>query len=100
MPEKTPARVAPPKELLDRPAEKRRAETFRYVRLDLQPPVAKLTLDRPEHNLLNEPMLRELAAGLEQISHADGITIILLQAAGRIFCAGMDVGEYTPERAF
>ncbi len=45
-------------------------------------------------------MLRELSAGLEQISHTDGIKIILLEAAGRIFCAGMDVGEYTPERAF
>ena len=30
--------------------------------------VAQLTLDRPEHNLLNERMLAELAAGINSLS--------------------------------
>jgi cyclohexa-1,5-dienecarbonyl-CoA hydratase len=100
MPEKPPAKVTFPKELLDRPAEKRSPESFRHVHLSLQPPVATLTLDRPEHNLLNEPMLRELAAGLEQISQTADVTIIVIEAAGTVFCGGMDIGEYIPERAF
>jgi cyclohexa-1,5-dienecarbonyl-CoA hydratase len=100
MPEKPPAKVTVPKELVDRLAERRRPEDFRHIRLDLQPPIARLTLDRPEHNLLNEPLLRELAAGLDQISQTENIKIILLEAAGKVFCGGMDVGEYIPERAF
>ena len=59
-----------------------------------------MTLDRPEHNLLNEPTLRELTAGLELLAGREDIKVIILDAAGKVFCGGMDVGEYTAERAF
>jgi cyclohexa-1,5-dienecarbonyl-CoA hydratase len=100
MPEKPPAKATFIRDLPERPAETRRPETFRHLRFALQSPIAKLTLDRPEHNLLNEPMLRELAAALMQISQSQDIKIIVIEAAGKVFCGGMDVGEYVPERAF
>src|ERR1700761_9475825 len=100
MPEKPLAKATFIRDLPERPAETRRPEGFRHVRLALQPPIAKLTLDRPEHNLLNEPMLRELAAALTQLSQAQDVKIIVIEAAGKVFCGGMDVGEYVPERAF
>ena len=34
---------------------------FDFIRYQADGPVARLTLQRPEHNLLNEQMLRELA---------------------------------------
>ena len=57
-----------------RPAEARRI-SVREVPLEGE--VARLTLDRPEHNLLNERMLAELAAGIitlgeRQRNQADG----------------------------
>ena len=100
MPEKTSPRTTLVGERLDQTVDRHRPETFRHIRVSLQPPVARLTLDRPEHNLLNELMLRELAAGLEQISESGDLKIILLEAAGKVFCGGMDLGEYTAERAF
>jgi cyclohexa-1,5-dienecarbonyl-CoA hydratase len=66
----------------------------------VESPVARLTLQRPEHNLLNEPMLRELATGLELLSAREDVKVIILDAAGKVFCGGIDVGEYTAERSF
>jgi cyclohexa-1,5-dienecarbonyl-CoA hydratase len=75
-------------------------EKFVHVRMKAEAPVARLTLQRPEHNLLNEAMLRELSTGLELLSAREDVKVIVLEAAGKVFCGGIDIGEYTPERAF
>ena len=49
-------------EFMTRP-ERRRPEEFQFIKLREDGGVARMTLDRPEHNLLNETMLRELADG-------------------------------------
>src|SRR6202043_830696 len=63
-------------------------------------PVPRLTLHRPEHNLLNEAMLRELADGIGALTEKSSVKLIVLDANGKIFSAGVDIGEYTAERAF
>src|SRR5271169_6349848 len=40
-------------------------EKFKFVRYQQDGEVARVTLDRPEHNLLHEAMLRELALSFE-----------------------------------
>ena len=40
---------------------KRRPEEFEFVKVQVEDGVARMTLNRPEHNLLNESMQRELA---------------------------------------
>jgi len=62
--------------------------------------VARLTLHRGEHNLLNEQMLRELADGIAMVAENAAVKLIVLDAAGKVFSAGVDIGEYTGERAF
>jgi cyclohexa-1,5-dienecarbonyl-CoA hydratase len=73
---------------------------FEFIRHKVDGPVARLTLQRPEHNLLNEQMLRELADGIGMVSENGGVKLIVLDAGGKVFCAGVDIGEYTGERAF
>ena len=75
-------------------------EKFQYLRFHADPPVARITLNRPEHNLLNEQALRELAAGIAAVADNGAVKLIVLDAAGKVFSAGVDVGEYTGERAF
>jgi len=79
---------------------RRAPEEFEFVKCRADGPVARLTLHRPEHNLLNEAMLRELAGGIVHFSEKPGLKLIVLEASGKIFSAGVDVGEYTAERAF
>jgi cyclohexa-1,5-dienecarbonyl-CoA hydratase len=90
----------PPVPLLEQQTAKADPASFVHIQLRTEPPIARLTLRRPEHNLLNEPMLRELAAGFELVSDREDIKCIRLDAAGKVFSGGIDVGEYTPQRAF
>ena len=76
------------------------ASNFQFIRFQVDGPVARLTLQRPEHNLLNEQMLRELARGLEAAAQNRAVKIIVLDAAAKVFCAGVDISEYMGERAF
>jgi cyclohexa-1,5-dienecarbonyl-CoA hydratase len=86
--------------LLEQAAPKADPAKFAHVRVRAEGAVARITLARPEHNLLNEPMLRELALSLELLAERDEVKVIVLEAAGKVFSGGIDVGEYTPERAF
>jgi cyclohexa-1,5-dienecarbonyl-CoA hydratase len=79
---------------------RRTPQAFKFIGCQVAGPVARLTLQRPEHNLLNEQMLREIADGIGMIAENAAVKLIVLDAAGKVFCAGVDIGEYTGERAF
>ena len=73
---------------------------YEFVKVRLEGGVARMTLNRPEHNLLNETMLRELAEGIEYVGSREEIKVILLASACKVFCGGIEVGEYTSQRVF
>jgi len=79
---------------------KKKIEDYEFVKVRLDSGVARMTLSRPEHNLLNEAMLRELAEGIESVGSREDIKIILLDSACKVFCGGIEVGEYTSQRVF
>ncbi len=91
--------TAHPEELFARPP-RRRPENFQFIRYRVEGPVARFTLHHPEHNLLNEVLLRELADGIGEITEMSSVKLIVLDAAGKVFSGGVDIGEYTAERAF
>jgi cyclohexa-1,5-dienecarbonyl-CoA hydratase len=79
---------------------RRNPAQFESVKLRIDKSVARLTLNRPEHNLLNEAMLREIADGILFAGfHAD-VKLIVLDSACKVFCGGTDIGEYTSQRVF
>jgi len=80
--------------------EKRTPDQFQYVKLGVGGGVARMTLSRPEHNLLNESMLRELADGISFAGDEPGVKLIVLDSACKVFCGGIDIGEYTSQRVF
>src|SRR5258708_23214094 len=45
-------------------------------------------------------MLRELADGIGAVTEKSSVKLIVLDANGKVFSAGVDIGEYTAERAF
>lgn len=77
-----------------------RVEDFQFIRLKMDFDVARLTLDRPEHNLLNERMLNELAAGINSLAEKRHVKLIVIDSAAKAFCGGIEVGEYTSRRVF
>lgn len=86
-------------ELTTKPA-RRKPEQFECVKLRVEDSVARLTLDRPDHNLLNEAMLREVADGIMFAGESDSVKLIVLDSACKVFCGGIDIGEYTSQRVF
>src|ERR1700682_6551030 len=80
--------------------ERRTPEQFEHVKFRIDAGVARMTLNRPEHNLLNEAMLREIAGGIAHSGERDDVKLIVLDSACKVFCGGIDIGEYTSQRVF
>ena len=64
------------------------------LRIEVDGPVATLTLDRPEAlNALTVPVKVGLREALESIAADRSIRTVILTGAGRAFCAGQDLAE-------
>lgn len=75
-------------------------EEFHFIKHHIDGSVARMTLNHPDHNLLTEGMLRELADGISLVAERDEVKLIVLDSACKVFCGGIDIGEYTSERVF
>lgn len=75
-------------------------EEFKFVRYRLEGSAARMSLNRPEHNLLNEKMLTELAQGIELLHEKDDVKLVVLDSACKVFSGGIDISEYTTQRVF
>jgi len=78
---------------------------FRYLLVQHQDGIARLTLNRPERlNALNVRIGVELLQALEECDRDDNVRVVLLTGAGRAFCAGDDLKGMTepgePERLY
>ena len=64
------------------------------LRVDIDGPVATLTLDRPEAlNALTVAVKVALHGALERIAADRSVRAVILTGAGRAFCAGQDLAE-------
>jgi cyclohexa-1,5-dienecarbonyl-CoA hydratase len=79
---------------------RRKPEEFEFVKFSAEGGVARITLNRPEHNLLNEAMLREISDGIAYAGEREDVKLLVLDSACKIFCGGIDIGEYTSQRVF
>jgi cyclohexa-1,5-dienecarbonyl-CoA hydratase len=68
------------------------------IRLDFQPPVARLTLHHPPLNVIDLAMMDELAQALTDIEARVDVSTLLLSGAGQSFSAGVDVAAHTPDK--
>ena len=64
------------------------------LRVEVDGPVATLTLDRPAAlNALTVPVKVALREALESLAADRGVRAVILTGAGRAFCAGQDLAE-------
>src|SRR5439155_13937879 len=64
------------------------------VRYEVEGPVARVTIDRPErHNAMSFQVMQELAEAFDAARDDDEVRVVVLTGAGeRAFCAGADLG--------
>ncbi len=64
------------------------------IKVETRSGVTTVTLNRPERrNALSEAMLTELGAVLNRLASDTATRVIVLAAAGPVFCSGHDLGE-------
>lgn len=81
--------------LLERQKEKGEPFTFKYVDLEVKDNIAYLTINRPEAmNALNPAVVEQLAQEFERAENDPEVKGIVLQAAGKEFVAGADIGFF------
>src|SRR5579863_1915173 len=66
--------------------------------VDLTTPVARVVLRNPPLNVIDIPMMEELAQALGEIEGRSGISTVLLSGEGKGFSAGVDVAAHTPDK--
>lgn len=76
---------------------------FDDLTLELDPPVARITLTRADRlNALSPALLSELVGAAAQLEAAPGVKVVVVRGAGRAFCAGFDLdaagGEVSSEQ--
>lgn len=67
-----------------------------HVLFEITGQIAILTLNRPERrNALSLELMRDMLAHLETIAVDPSIRVVILRAAGKVFCSGHDLNEMT-----
>jgi cyclohexa-1,5-dienecarbonyl-CoA hydratase len=62
--------------------------------------IARLTLNRPSANVLSVEMLEEIVAALESLEYQREVKLLVLNATGRYFSAGFELGDHLGDRAY
>ena len=71
---------------------------FQRITLELEPPVARLTLSHPPLNVIDISMMEELSAALADVESRCDITVLVLAGSEKAFSAGVDVAAHTPDK--
>lgn len=69
---------------------------FKNIHIDKAGGVAKVTLDRPKHNVLNLAMMDELSGAMEQLAGDDALKCVVIYGNGPSWCAGVEVADHKP----
>ena len=72
---------------------------YQYLKVVKTEGVARITLDRPKHNVLDINMMNELNTELEELATDDALKCLVINGAGASFCAGVEVADHKPESA-
>ena len=69
--------------------------TLRITKDSTEPRIARLLLDRPEKlNAISSAMTGEIRRAVEWAEADDEVHVIVVEGAGRAFCAGFDMDEF------
>jgi cyclohexa-1,5-dienecarbonyl-CoA hydratase len=68
----------------------------KFIKLDIAAGVARVTLARPKHNVLNIEMMKELIGELERLKADRDLKCLVVSGEGPSWCAGVEVADHKP----
>ena len=72
---------------------------LKFHKMDKVDGVARITLNRPKHNVLNIQMMNEFNGELEKLIADTELKCVVIDAEGASWCAGVEVADHKPEMA-
>ena len=72
---------------------------LKFHKLEKADGVARITLNRPKHNVFNIEMMQELNSELEKLVADAELKCVVIDAEGASWCAGVEVADHKPEMA-
>jgi cyclohexa-1,5-dienecarbonyl-CoA hydratase len=69
-----------------------------FITSHIEDGILHLSLNRPPVNVLHIPMLREIESILSSMAQNEAVRVLVLQAQGKLFSAGVDVADHTAEK--
>jgi len=70
---------------------------LKFLRVERGQGVARVTLARPKHNVMNIDMMREINAQLEGFIDDRDLKCVVIAGEGPSWCAGVEVADHKPE---
>jgi cyclohexa-1,5-dienecarbonyl-CoA hydratase len=71
---------------------------FKHIIYEKDEHIAKITLNRPPLNVLNIEMIKEINFVLGGLLGDTKLKVLIFNAEGKAFSAGVDVAEHTPQK--
>ncbi len=72
---------------------------YEFIETRFEEGLATITLNRPPVNILNIAMMQEINHCLESLQDEKDVKVVLFNAKGKCFSAGVDVGEHMGDLA-
>jgi cyclohexa-1,5-dienecarbonyl-CoA hydratase len=67
---------------------------YKNIKYQFADGVARITLNHPSLNVLNIAMMKEINGVLEGLVNEQNLKLLIFDAEGKAFCAGVDVSEH------
>ena len=71
---------------------------LKFIKMDKSAGIARMTLARPKHNVLNIAMMQELIAELEKLKADPELKCVVISGEGPSWCAGVEVADHKPDQ--
>ena len=74
------------------------ATKFARLSVEVKAPIACIALSNPPLNVIDIPMMVDLAVALAEIETQAEISVIMFRGSGKSFSGGVDVAAHTPDK--
>ncbi len=72
---------------------------YEYLKVKKSNDIARITFDRPKHNILNIDMMAEFNTELDLLRTDNSLKCVVIRGEGPSWCAGVEVADHKPETA-
>ena len=73
--------------------------SYEHIEVSVEDGLGTITLNRPPVNILNIAMMEEINSALDSWMGNKNLKVVLFNAKGKCFSAGVDVGEHMGDLA-